>query len=370
MRSPYASGRPSCGMLRVRPVVEEMEGYVGGRSVEEAARALGLDPRKVVKLNSNENPLGPSPRALRALRSLKDLHLYPPRRPADLVASIARRERLPEGCVVVGGGSDALVEALLRLVLEPGDEALIPVPTFPYYSIATRLAGGVPVAVPRDRNLRVSASALLARAGPRTRIVWLASPNNPTGDTMGQREIRRLLEELPGALVVVDEAYGEFAGTTMAPRVRRYDNLAVLRTFSKAYGLAGLRLGYLLLPENLRASFERAATPFPVSRAAVAAGLAALGDRAHLRRSVEVARRGREFLRRSLPFVTYPSRANFVLADVSPRPASAVVERLFRSGVLVRDCSSMEGCARGHLRITAGTPGQNRRLIAALKGRN
>lgn len=358
---------PRGAMVRIRPVVEEMEGYVGGRTVEEAARALGLDPRRLVKLNSNENPLGPSPRALRALRGVRDLHRYPPPRPADLVAAIARREGLPEGCVAVASGSDAVVETLLRMVVEPGDRALVPVPTFPYYAIATRLAGGVPVAVSRDRRFRISASALLARAGRRTRVVWLASPNNPTGDTVGQRDIRRLLEELPGALVVVDEAYGEFAGRTVAPWVEHYPNLAVLRTFSKAYGLAGLRLGYVLLPERLRPLYEKAAPPFPVSRAAIAAGLAALGDRAHLRRSVEVARRGREFLRRFLPFRTFPTEANFVFADTSPSPASSVVRALFRRGVLIRDCSGLEGCGAGHIRVTAGRAEENRRVVAALR---
>lgn len=354
-------------MVRIRPVVEEMEGYVGGRSLEEAARTLGLDPRRLVKLNSNENPMGPSPKALRALRALKEIHRYPPHRPADLAAAIARREGLPEGCVAVSGGSDAIVETLLRLVLEPGDESIVPVPTFPYYTIATRLAGGIPVAVPRDGRFRVSARSLLARAGRRTRAVWLASPNNPTGDTVDRGAIRALLNELPDALVVVDEAYGEFAGTTVAPWVRRYENLVVLRTFSKAYGLAGLRLGYALLPERLRPLYEKAASPFPVSRAAAAAGLAVLGDRAHLRRSVEMARRGREFLRRDIPFRTYPSRANFVLADVSPLRAPDVVEALFRRGLLVRDCSGLEGCGPGHLRITVGTAEQNRRVTAALR---
>lgn len=363
----FFPGGPPPPMVRIRPVVEEMEGYVGGRSIEEATRALGLDPRRLVKMNSNENPLGPSPKALRALRGLRDIHRYPPRRPGDLAAAIAHREGLPEGCVAVSGGSDAIIETLLRLVLEPGNETLAPVPTFPYYAIATRLAGGTPVAVPRDRRLRTSADALLARAGPQTRIVWLASPNNPTGDTVDRKDIQVLLEELPGALVVVDEAYGEFAGTTVAPWVRRYDNLAVLRTFSKAYGLAGLRLGYALLPERLQPLYEKAASPFPVSRAAAAAGLAALGDRAHLRRSVEMARRGREFLRRSVPFTTYPSRANFVLADVSPLRAPDVVETLFRKGFLVRDCSTMEGCGPGHLRVTVGTAEQNRRLLTALR---
>jgi histidinol-phosphate aminotransferase len=141
----------------------------------------------------------------------------------------------------------------------------------------------------------------------------------------------------------------------------------VLRTFSKAYGLAGLRLGYALLPEPLRPSFDKAATPFPVSRPAVAAGLAALADRAHLRRTVETVRRGRALLRKRVPFTTYPSEANFVLADLSPLRAPRVAEALFRKGVLVRDCSRMEGCGPGHLRITVGTAEQNRRVVAALR---
>lgn len=354
-------------MVRIRPVVEETEGYAGGRSAEEAARALGLDPRRLVKLNSNENPLGPSPRALRALRSVRDLHRYPPRRPAELTAALAKGARLPEGCVVVGGGSDAIVETLVRMLIDPGDEALVPVPTFPYYAIATRLAGGRPVSVPRSEEFGVDVEALSSRAGPRTRIVWLCTPNNPTGTVTPREEIRALLEELPDAVVVVDEAYGEFGGATVAPWVKRHENLVVLRTFSKAYGLAGLRIGYALMAPRLRCMYERAASPFPVDRAALAAALAALGDRAHLRRSVEVARRGRELLRNRLPFRTYPSGANFVFADASPRRAGEVVEALFREGVLVRDCSSLEGCGPGHLRITAGTPDQNRRLLAALK---
>ena len=351
-----------------------MKPYVPGRSIEEVAAERGLAPDRVVKLGSNENPLGPSPRALAALAAAApQLHLYPDATARDLREGLERwwRRRVDLGAagIVAGNGMDNVLDTLARLLLGPGDTVIVCPPTFSWYELSARLAGAEPIHVPRRaRDLRVDVDAVLAAVRPSTRIIFLCTPNNPSGDTLSPEEVEAVLSGTD-CLVFLDEAYADFSAATFMAEPGRRRHVVVGRTFSKAWGLAGLRIGYAALPEWLAPHYLKAATPFVVSRAATAAALAALDDGEHLERTLAMIRAGRERYARELPRLglrTYPSEANFVAVRTAPRRAADVCAALAGEGVIVRDCSSFTGAGDDLVRITVGTDAQNSRVLAAL----
>jgi histidinol-phosphate aminotransferase len=358
----------------LRPVLGELKPYVPGRSIEETAAEHGLDPAAIIKLGSNENPLGPSPRALAALTAAgPESHLYPDATAIELRGALEAwwRARLDLGHarIVAGNGMDNVFDNLARLFLGPGDTAIVCPPTFSYYELTIRLAGATPLLVPRRAtDLTVDVDAVLAAVQPSTKIVYLCTPNNPSGDRLDDAAVRRLLERVP-CLVMLDEAYADFAPGTLMAEAGRRTNVIVGRTFSKAYGLAGLRIGYAAVPGWLLPPYLAAQTPFVVSRPAVAAAVAALGDDEFLARTLAMVEAGRALYARELPRLglrTYPSAANFVAVRVAPRTAAAVCGALRREGIIVRDCTSFSGAGDDLVRITVGTEAQNRRVLAAL----
>jgi histidinol-phosphate aminotransferase len=344
--------------------------YVPGKPMEEVEREYGIeDP---VKLASNENPLGPSPRAVEAIkRTLSRLHRYPDGGGHDLSLKLARRLGLSPANIVIGNGSDDLLGMLACAFLQVGDEAVLPRPSFLMYDIAVRSMGGRAVSVPL-KSLRIDLDAMLRRITPKTRIIFLCSPNNPTGTTIGAAAFERFISRVPPqVIVVVDEAYIEFVRDPQA--LRSFDffseerALVILRTFSKAYGLAGLRVGYGIMPADIAQLLNRVRQPFNVNSLAQAAALAALDDRAFLQQTTELVHKGLDFFyealgREGIPH--FPSEANFFLIDVG-RDADAVFRAMLCRGVIVRSMSSY-----GHphyIRVNVGIDAENRRFLEALK---
>ncbi|MDD3041370.1 MAG: histidinol-phosphate transaminase [Methanosarcinaceae archaeon] len=340
--------------------------YVPGKSIEEISEGYGLDPATIIKLGSNENPLGPSPAAVAALiREAPRANLYPSADARELRVALSKYTGLPVSNIVAAGpGMDGLLDGLCRLLIEKGDEVIIPTPTFAYYELPARACGGKAVFVAREADYSVDPEKVLALESERTKLIFLCSPNNPSGNTLPEKDLRLILEKTK-ALVFVDEAYVEFSDRNFASLVPEYDNLIVGRTFSKVFGLAGLRLGYGLMPEWLLREYMRAATPFNVSLPALKAGIAALSDKEHLQKSIEMAREGRKVLGDTLPFKVYPSQANFVLVDVFPLKSKAVVEALLKKGIIVRSCDSFRDAGDSLIRVTVGTPEQNEKVIEA-----
>ena len=342
--------------------------YVPGRGVEEVARDLGLDPADLVKLSSNENPLGPSEAVVDAIReAATSVHVYPKASHADLTAAIAEAWGVADEQVWVGPGADGALDYLARTCLEPDDTVLVPDPGFAYYGMSARYHHAEVETYPleRDDGFAQTADRVLD-AYDGERIVYVTSPHNPTGSVMPREEILTLLDGVDDhTLVVVDEAYGEFSDEPpCADLLDAHDNLAVTRTFSKAYALAGLRLGYALVPPEWADAYARVNTPFAASEVACRAGLAALDDDEHLERSVSVARRSRELLHDGLNAKTWDSGGNFVLAEVGD--ATAVYEAAQREGVIVRDCSSfgLPACVR----ISCGTVEETERAVETING--
>jgi histidinol-phosphate aminotransferase len=342
--------------------------YQAGRGVEEVARELGLAPDELVKLSSNENPLGPSPAAVEAIReAASGVHTYPKAVHADLTAALAEEWDVADEQVWLANGGDGFLDYLARALLDPGDRVLVSDPGFAYYAMSARYHHGEVATYPLTAadDFAQTADALL-ESYDGERVVYVTSPHNPTGSEMALPEVEALADGTDErTLVLVDEAYGEFSDAPSAVSlVRERDDVAVLRTFSKAYGLAGLRLGYGLVPEPWAEAYARVNTPFAASQVACRAGLAALDDDAHLAESVETARWSRATLRDQLDCRTWESGGNFVLCEVGD--AASVAAAAQQEGVIVRDCTSfgLPDC----IRVSAGTREGTRRAVEVLNG--
>jgi len=346
-----------------------MAAYVPVEPPEVWAERLGIPAGRLVKLDANENPYGPSPRARRALAELADGHIYPDPAQRALRRALAEHLGLDGERILVGQGADELIDLILRLALQAGDVVLDCPPTFGMYRFCTAVSGGRVRPVPRRADFSLDVPAIEAAArGERVRVLFVTSPNNPDGSVTAPEVIERLLR-LP-ILVVVDEAYVEFSGLpSLMARDAAAGNLIVLRTFSKWAGLAGLRVGYGLFPPEIIAHLWKIKPPYNVNVAGAAAALASLEDVGYLQANVARLVAERERLQVELarfPFLQpYPSRANFVLCRVSQLSARQVWEALRGRGVLVRyfEQPGLDEC----IRISSGTPEQVDALLAELR---
>ncbi|ELY81577.1 histidinol-phosphate transaminase [Natrinema pallidum] len=346
--------------------------YEAGRGIEEVARELDRDPSEFIKLASNENPHGPSPAAAVAIReTASSVSSYPKAAHADLTTAVAGRWNVTDDQVWLANGGDGAIDYLHRTTLDPDDAVLVPTPGFAYYGMSSRFHHGDvrEYELSKADDFTQEADAVL-EAYDGERVIWVTSPHNPTGSTMPLAEIERLADETDEeTLIAVDEAYGEFADGESAialldgwDEFEARDDVAVLRTFSKAYGLAGVRLGYAVVPDEWADAYARVNTPFAASELACRAGLAAIDDEEHVVRSVETTRESRAYMRDHIDAHVWESQGNFVLVDVGD--ASAVAAEMQERGVIVRDCSSfgLPGCVR----ITCGTEDETERAVETL----
>jgi histidinol-phosphate aminotransferase len=343
-----------------------MKEYVAGRNIEEVARSYGIDECDVVKLASNENCLGPSPKAVAAIKKAAgSVNLYPSVDAIELREELAGHYGFPLENVVTGPGMDGVMETLLRVFLDKGDESVIPLPTFSYYENVAGFCSAKPIFSMRKPDYSLDIEDILSKVTGRTRFIFITSPNNPTGNVTPAKDIKAIAGSVK-CLVFVDEAYVDFAGKSALDMVKKCDNIIVGRTMSKAWGLAGLRIGYAFMPEWVTGQYMKAATPHSISRVSIAAAIGALRDAEHYKRSVETVKAGRKYLRANIPFKTFPSEANFLLVDVSPMKSGHVVEECMKRGIILRDCASFRGMGDTFVRVTVGTPRQNARLVEVL----
>jgi len=344
--------------------------YQGGKSIEELAREHGIAPEQIVKLASNENPLGMPASARDAMvAAMGEIGRYPDSNGFALKAALSSRFAVAADWITLGNGSNDILELAAAAMLSPGRSCVYSQYSFAVYALATQARGARAIVVPA-RAFGHDLDAMLAAIAPDTRLIYIANPNNPTGTFIESDRISAFLSRVPHDVVVVlDEAYNEYLPLEdrfdSTAWVRRYPNLLVSRTFSKAYGLAGLRVGYGIAQPQLTDLLNRVRQPFNVNVAAQAAAVAALSDDAFLARSDAVNRAGMQtfeaaFTRMELPFV--PSRGNFVLVQVGP--AGRVYQELLKRGVIVRPVANY-GLPEW-LRISIGLPEENERLLAVL----
>lgn len=344
--------------------------YVPGKPLEALEREYGIGDS--IKLASNENPLGPSPMAVKAIQgAVGNLHRYPDGGGYVLIHKISEYLDLPPQNIILGNGSDEIIGMLTHALIQPGDEAVIPSPSFLMYDISVRSAGGVPLSVPL-KSLAIDLERVIDRITRHTRMIFLCNPNNPTGTIIYKKEFERFLDKIPPQiLVVVDEAYIEFVqDNECAVSMDYIDNdrpLVALRTFSKAYGLAGLRVGYGVMPEEIVQLLNRIRMPFNVNSLALIGATAAIDDQGFIERVVRVVHDELAFLQAALDNlgITYfPTQTNFFMIDVK-KDADIVFEKMLRQGVIVRSMKSYG--YPNYIRINAGIHKESVRFVEALE---
>jgi histidinol-phosphate aminotransferase len=345
--------------------------YQPGKPISELAREMGLDEKKIIKLASNENPFGVSPKARAAIKKgLAELARYPDGNAFELKAALSRRHGVPQECIVVGNGSNDLLELAAGAFLAPGRAAVYSQHAFAVYPLATQARGATSIVVPA-KNYAHDLEAMLAAITQETRVVFIANPNNPTGTFATGGELKNFIARVGrDVAVVVDEAYSEYLPPNLrydsVALLRKYPNFILTRTFSKVYGLAGLRVGFGLMHPDVADLLNRVRQPFNVNSLALAAAVAALGDKRFVAKSTRMNRLGLVRLERALKTLgleTIPSCANFVTFRVSR--ARTVYEKMLRQGVIVRPLAGYD--MPDHLRVTVGTPKENEKFLKALR---
>jgi histidinol-phosphate aminotransferase len=356
-------------MSLVTASIESIAPYQAGKPLDELARELGITD--AIKLASNENPMGPSPKAVLAIqRALTELHRYPDAATYRLREKLAQKLDVPMNEILPGNGSNELLELLVGTFATPEQHIVFGDPAFVVYKLSS-LSHGVPfTAVPLKDNTH-DLDAMAAAITPKTRLVFVCNPNNPTGTYVGQAALEKFLVQLPkDVIVVLDEAYIEYSDAPDFPnglKLRHlHENLVIARTFSKIYGLAALRVGYIVAPARLIDYVNRVRAPFNVGTLGQVAAIAALDDVEYLERGFEMNRIERTRLTLGLTRLgckVWPSQSNFVYCDVG-RPSKAVYDALLQKGVIVRPI----GAIPTDLRITVGLPTENDRLLSAMQG--
>jgi histidinol-phosphate aminotransferase len=350
----------------IRSHLAGFTGYSASTSPETLAGRVEVPLASIIKLDANENPYGCSPKVLEALADCRHFHIYPDDGQRALRDILAGYAGVDAGRIIAGGGSNQLIDLIVRLFVDKGEEVINCVPTFDIYRFSTEICGGTLINVPRDDSFAIDVKAVKAAASSKTKLIFLASPNSPTGNVIPQRDILEIVDA--GIPVVVDEAYYEFSGETVVPLVGKYHNLMVLRTFSKWAGLAGLRIGYGIFPPRIADRLMAIKMPYNVSVAAIIAVQESLKDLDYLQDRVKAIITERERLFRGLkelPWLhPFPSQANFVFCTVLKGSAGELHQKLQKKGILIRYFD--KPLLRNGIRISVGKPEDTDALMKTL----
>ena len=359
-------------MIKEKKCIQQIAPYPAGKPIDDVKRELGLTT--VVKLASNENPFGCSEKAKAAMAdAVLQSSLYPDGYCYELRTALADKHHLDKSNFAFGTGSDGLIELICKAVLEQGDESIIPSPSFSLYETNVRAAGATPIIISSGKDYRVDLSAMADAVSERTKIIWLCNPNNPTGLIHTADEQSLFLQSVPkDVLVVLDEAYYEFAAEekiypNSESLLAKHDNIIILRTFSKVYGLAGLRVGYAMAKEEIISQLERVRAPFNVNLIAQRGATAALEDIEFVKNTVSYNRENREFLCRGfdrLGLTYLKSYTNFVAVNIK-RDSKIIYEALLRKGYIVKGGHALG--MPGYLRVSVGTKCECEGFLTALE---
>jgi len=352
----------------IRADVEDMESYTPIVPFDVLSAQLGYPPEEIIKLDANENPYGPSPKVYEALNKEPFYHIYPDPESRALRAKLSQYIDVEAEYIMAGSGADELIDLIMRLFIQPGDKIINCPPTFGMYSFDAGIEGGKVLTVPRLHNFSLDLDGVeQAAADPRTKVIFLTSPNNPDGGILLDEELDQVLR-LP-LIVVLDEAYIEFFGSSRVAWVKEHSNLIVLRTFSKWAGLAGLRIGYGIFPLHIIKHLWKIKQPYNVNVAAATAAMASLDDMDFLFQNVQKIKKERERLYQGLCQIDYlrpnPSFSNFILCRVVGRNAYDVKQILARQGILLRHYNTPG--LTDHIRVSVGLPEHTDRLLESLR---
>ncbi len=354
-------------MMLVPEYIKTIKPYVPGKPIEELERELGISDS--IKLASNESPLGPSPLAIKALRTgLKDLNRYPDGSCHFLRKALSERLEIKPDEILIGNGSNEIIELAVRTFLCPGDEAIMAHPSFVVYSMIVQASGGKNIIVPL-KNWAHDLETMASKITENTKIIFIANPNNPTGTINTKTEMASFMEKVPeGVLVVVDEAYFEYVSSPdyadSIKYFRQGKDILLLRTFSKIHGLAGLRIGYGISKDSIITEMNRVRQPFNINSPAQKAALASLNDRGHIERAIKINERGKKYLYKQLKVMKIkfiPTETNFIYIILVDSNAALLYNDLLKQGIIVRPMGQHA------IRITIGLPKENKKLIEALR---
>ena len=344
--------------------------YPTGKTIEDIAEEFKLNPKELAELKLNENlywpsPYRPSPAVKKVIiKNLDKINIYSTDL-AELREAISKYVKVPIKNIIIDAGIDVILDTLVKVLIDKNDEIIIPVPTYEMFEFVTRINGGVPRYTQGDEKFDISVDKLFSLINKRTKLILLCSPNHPTGNIIERKQLEEILKRTK-VFVVVDEAFVEFVENSVTPLIKKYKNLIILRTFSKAFSLASLRIGYGIAPEEIVKDFNKTRLPFSINSLGVKAAIAALEDQEYLKIVVKKIKEGREYLLKNIKFKTYPSEANFILVNVAPLKAKDVLSRLFKQGVLVRDCDSFGRLRDNFIRVKVGKPWQNKKIVKAI----
>jgi histidinol-phosphate aminotransferase len=354
-------------MHSMLPHIHALETYEGVDPMEVMAERAGIPPEKIIRLNGNENPYGPSPKVAAALGDYQNYNYYPDPGQRNLRRVLSGYLGVEQERIVAGNGSDEMIDLLLRMYVGIGDNVIIPSPTFGMYSFSAGICGGEAISIERDENFEIDLEAMKSAINNKSKIIFLTSPNNPTGNIVPEAQTRAMLDT--GLLVVMDEAYFEFCGETAIPLLSEYPNLVVLRTFSKWAGLAGLRIGLGAMDPGLAATMMAMKPPYNVNLAADVALTTSLEDTPGLLERVKqiVTERDRmmEQLKQVPNLKPWPSQANFILCQVPDGRGKEIFEGLCNRGIFLRYWSS--GRLKNFIRTSIGLPHETDAVVEAFR---
>ncbi len=361
--------------MKIRKTVEELDPYVPGRSQDEIAEEFHLKKEDIIKLGSNENPWGPSEKAIIATqKELGVINRYPESNLSELEKEIANYSGVTTDEVIVGGdGADEIIDVLAKVFIEPGDEFIVPLPSYMYYEFLFKPYGAVPVYGKWDLDEnKLDIDSVLDAITEKTRVIFLCSPNNPTGTIIPQKDIIKVLEATD-AIVVVDEAYFEYSEVNNVNLINSYSNIFIMRTMSKVLGLAGMRIGYGLANSKMIEYMHRVKPVFSLTKLSYIAAINTLKDRKYIEESIEKGIESRDFLYINLSKIellnVFKSYSNYILIGIKGTgfTAAKLSNELLKKGIIVRDCTSFKGLDEYWIRVSIGTMKENKKFLSILK---
>ena len=362
--------------MKARKIVDEMDSYVPGRSQDEIAQDFNLKKEDIIKLGSNENPWGPSPKAMEAIKEeIASINRYPESQLHELVGEIAEYSGVNPSQVIIGGdGADEIIDVLAKTFIDAGDEFIVPLPSYMYYEYLLKQYGAKPVYARwnLEKN-ELDVDSIFDAVTDKTKMMFLCSPNNPTGTLIDKDVLKEIASKNPNVLIVVDEAYFEYSEVTNKDLINEFDNIFIIRTMSKVLGLAGMRIGYGLACDEIIEYMHRIKPVFSLTRLSFVAALNTFRDKAYIEQSIKKGIESREYLYEEVSKIdglhVFPSKSNFMLINVKDTgfTASQLALELMKKGIIVRDCTSFKGLDEYWIRISICTLDEDKKFIEILK---
>ena len=362
--------------MKARKIVDEMDSYVPGRSQDEIAQDFNLKKEDIIKLGSNENPWGPSPKAMEAIGDeIKSINRYPESQLHELVAEIAEYSGVDDSQVIIGGdGADEIIDVLAKTFIDAGDEFIVPLPSYMYYEYLLKQYGAKPVYARWDlEENKLDVDSIFDAVTDKTKMMFLCSPNNPTGTLIDKEVLMDIASKNPDVLIVIDEAYFEYSEVTNKDLINDFDNIFIIRTMSKVLGLAGMRIGYGLACAEIIEYMHRIKPVFSLTRLSFVAALNTFRDKAYIEESIKKGIESRQYLYDEVSKIdglnVFPSKSNFMLINVKDTgfTATELALELMKKGIIVRDCTSFKGLDEYWIRISICTLEEDKKFIEILK---